>query len=431
MAGAAPSISQWTKGALYAPASITVSFARAPAAGDLLVVAFWNNGQSSGASNTYTPPAGWSAADQNTAAAYATYQLFTHTVSAGEANSYAFIPFSAQREHAWIGADVTNAMGVDRAGNTFINNGTSFTTPALTPYGPSELAIAFNLPLKPNSGSVTWTNPAPPWAPGASMTSPWAGEALYQPLSSTSAVTQSATSSTSVAGFSGIVLLSNSPTPIPTATPYIKSWHSGVHGSTDTSPFHVHVSADFSVPPAPGDFIVVAIWNNGQNNGASNPYTPPDSSWTLADSDTSHAWVTYQLWTHVAVAGESYPYIFTPVSLVRQHCYMVADIINASPVVDGAAHARINPASTTYASPTLTPTKPNDMAIIFNMPYATSTLGWTNDPAWTAGIPLSLAWNAEALMQQFPAISGVQETSILQSAVNGWSGIVLVSPSGS
>jgi hypothetical protein len=42
-----------------------------------------------------------------------------------------------------------------------------------------------------------------------------------------------------------------------------------------------------------------------------------------------------------------------------------------------------------------------------------------------------LAWNAEALMRQFPAISGVQETSILQSAVNGWSGVVLVSPSGS
>jgi hypothetical protein len=397
----------------------------------VLVVAFWNNGQSSGAANTYTPPAGWSAQDQNTAHAYATYQVFTHTVGAGEANSYAFTPFSAARQHAWIGADVANAVSVDRSGNAFINNGTSFTTPALTPYGASELAIAFNLPFKPSSGTLTWTNSSPPWAAGAAITNPWSGEALYQALSSTSAVWQSATASASVTGFAGIVLLSSTPTPTPTATPAIKSWHSGVHTSTDTSPFHVHVSSDFSVPPAPGDFIVVAIWNNGQNNGAPNPYTPPDSSWTLADSDTSHSWVTYQLWTHVAVAGEAYPYIFTPQTLVRQHCYMVADIINASPLVDGAAHVRINPASATYSPPTITPKNANDMAIVFNMPYATSTTTWTNDPAWTVGIPQSLGWHGEALAQLFSDTPAISETSTLQSAVNGWSAIVLVSPSGS
>src|SRR5690242_17346240 len=63
---AAASVAQWSSGTPWAPASIAVSWPAAPAIGDVLVVAFWNNGQTSGAANTYTPPAGWTLVDQNT-----------------------------------------------------------------------------------------------------------------------------------------------------------------------------------------------------------------------------------------------------------------------------------------------------------------------------------------------------------------------------
>lgn len=216
-ATSAPALVQSSNGSAYAPASIAVSFSSAPAVGDVLAVAFWNNGQSSGASNTYTAPSGWSLVEQNTAHAYHTYQIFSHVVASGESNKYVFTPAAAQREHVWMAADVSHASGIDKHGNMYIS-GATFTTPSVTPSQAYDLALAFNMPLN----SATWSNPSG-WTRGVGPTATWAGEGLTRSLSSTSAISESATLSSSSSGFAGIVLLApggtSSSTPSPTASP--------------------------------------------------------------------------------------------------------------------------------------------------------------------------------------------------------------------
>src|SRR5579862_3038120 len=147
LAAAAASVTQWANGSAYAPASIKISWAAAPAAGDMLVVALWNNGQASGAANTYTPPAGWTLVDQNTSHAYATYQTFSHVAAAGEANGYVFTPAAAARQQVWMAADVAGATASDAHGNAFITSSTAFTSPSVTPTQSNDLAIAFNMPM--------------------------------------------------------------------------------------------------------------------------------------------------------------------------------------------------------------------------------------------------------------------------------------------
>lgn len=202
-------VTQWAAGSAYAPSSITVSLPAAPASGDLLLVALWNNGQSTGADDTYTAPAGWTQVDQGLTSSYATYQVFSHVVTAGEANGYAFTPLSAERQHAWIVADAGNASGVDASANAFVKYGTAFTTPSVTPSHAGDLAITFNLPIAA-SGTVTWADPAD-WTLGIAASGPtWPGEALYQAQTSTAAVSETSTLSGPAPGFSAIVLLSPS-----------------------------------------------------------------------------------------------------------------------------------------------------------------------------------------------------------------------------
>ena len=201
-------VAQWNSGDSFAPAAVTVSLPSAPAAGDVLIVALWNNGQSDGSAETYTAPAGWNLVDENTGTAYATYQLYSHVVGTGESNLYDFTPQGADRENLWIAADVANASTtapVDQFANAFINNGTLYTTAAVTPSHGNDLAIAFNLPI--TSSALTWTNDGS-WTVGAGPTAVWNGEALTQVLSAQSAVSQTATLSAAAYGFSAIALLS-------------------------------------------------------------------------------------------------------------------------------------------------------------------------------------------------------------------------------
>lgn len=220
-----PSIAQWTSGALYAPAAIPVSWPAAPSPGDVAIVVFWNNGLNSGLGNTYSASQGWTPVDVNSGP-YATYEAFAHVVAAGESGTYSFTPASAEREHAWLGADIRDSSGVDKSGDLFVNDSTSFTTLSVAPASASDLAIAFDLATSSTGGA--WTIPAS-WTAGAGTTSPWEGEAVYKPVSSTSPITQIATSSLATTGFAGILLLSPSSsltTPAPAATAAAVDWTS-------------------------------------------------------------------------------------------------------------------------------------------------------------------------------------------------------------
>lgn len=442
-AAASASATQWTTGSQFAPASITVSWPTAPAVGDVLVVAFWNNGQSSGAANTYTPPSGWNAADQNTAQTYATYAVFTHTVAAGETNAYVFTPLAAQREHVWIAADVANAAGVDRSGNAYVN-GTAYTTPTVTPSQSGDLALTFDLPI--TGSSVTWTNPAG-WTVGAGPTSIWHGESLIESPASTSPVSASATLSAAAPGFAGIILLapsgvqttpSSSPsssassTPAPTAPPSAtptpisggnasaKQWTSGAQ----YAPASIAVS--WPTAPSAGDVLLIAFWNNGQSTGAANTYTAP-AGWSLADQN-SGTYATYQVFSHTVGTGETNGYVFTPAAAQREQSWIGVDISGGTGV-DKSGN-RIISSSTAYSPPSLAPGAANDLAVVFNLPMTLSTLTWTNPAGWSVGTGPTSPWRAEGISEQLSSAAAVTESSTLSGAASGFSGLVLISASG-
>jgi hypothetical protein len=218
-----------------------------------------------------------------------------------------------------------------------------------------------------------------------------------------------------------------SPTPAPTATPTpnpltVRQWDSN---ASSASPFVVDVTP---ITPAAGDLVIVALWDNGQSNGSANLAAPPDSSWSLVDSNTSHLYAAYQLYKHVAVAGEVYPYQFTTPTAGRQIAWMSVDLAHTSSAVDGAANAYINGSSTTWTAPSLTPAKPNDLAIVMNMPITQQSLPWTNDATWTTGLTASRAWDGESLMKALSGTASVSETSTLSAAQVGFSAILLVTP---
>jgi hypothetical protein len=214
----APSVVQSANGNAFAPASITVSYPSAPAAGHVLIVAFWNNGNTSGGGITYKAPSGWSMVDANTKASYHTYEVFSHVVASGETGKYVFVPTYAQREHVWMAADIANTAGVDRHGSSYIS-GSAFKTPTVTPSQSNDLALAFDAPQT----TGTWTNGSG-WTRSNGPTSVWSGQTVYERLSSTAAIAQSATLSAASSGFAGIVLLkpgsgTTTATPVPQASP--------------------------------------------------------------------------------------------------------------------------------------------------------------------------------------------------------------------
>ena len=439
--GTAPSPAQWQNGQAYAPSSITVSWPSVPKPGDVLLVAFWNNGQSTGAANTYTPPAGWTAVDQNSGT-YATYQSFAHVVAAGETNAYAFRPLAAQRQHVWIGVDVAGASGLD-ASKAVPVNGTSYTTPSLTPSQTSDLAIALNLPVSNAAGS--WTNPST-WTIGTGPTSVWHGEAVYRRLISSSPVSESSTSSTAVRGFSAIVLLKPSGTqptspptesPTPTPTPTIAPTDTPAPTpmpSTGPAPSPVQwtngakfapasIAVAWPAPPAPGHVLLVAFWNNGQTSGAANYYTPP-AGWTAVDRNAG-TYATYQAFSHVVSAGETGSYTFKPQAAQREQAWIGVDLSGASGV-EAAGNFLLN--ATSFTTPAIVPSQAGDVAVAFDLPIGTASFAWTNPSGWTLGTGPTSVWYGEALYQQLASAAAVSETSTLSTRALGFSALVLVSP---
>ena len=439
----AASVGQWSSGTPWAPASITVSWPSAPAVGDVLVVAFWNNGQTTGAANTYTAPAGWSLVDQNVSHAYATYQSFTHVVGASEANAYVFTPSAAQRQHVWIAADVSGAGPVDTSGNAFIANSTAYTTPSLIPAQSGDFALAFNMPM--TLSALTWSNPAG-WTVGTGPTSTWRGEALFQSLTSTAAVSESSTLSAATSGFSALVLLAPfgvqstpsptpsptsaaSPTPTPAPTPSSggggpggpSQWTSGAQ----FAPASITVS--WPAAPAVGDVLLVAFWNNGQGTGAANTYTAP-AGWNITDQNAA-SYATYEVFWHVVGSGETNGYTFTPLAAQREQAWIGADVKGATGVEKSTDVFIRN--VTAYASPSLTPAQSNDLAVAFNLPMTTGALTWLNPAGWTLGTGPTSTWRGEALYQQLSSAAPISESATLSAAAYGWTGIVLVSSSGS
>lgn len=443
---AAASVAQWSSGTPWAPASIAVSWPAAPAIGDVLVVAFWNNGQTSGAANTYTPPAGWTLVDQNTSHAYATYQSFTHIVGSGEANAYVFTPLAAQRAHAWIAADVSGTGGVDKSGNSFISNATSYTTPSLAPSQASDLAVAFDMPM--TTSALTWSNPAG-WTVGTGPTSTWRGEALFQSLTSTAAVSESSTLSGSAYGFSALVLLTPSgtqstpsptpsasssagPTPTPTPTPAPTPSSGGGGGLAKPSQWtsgaaFAPASVTVSWPSAAkaGDMLVVAFWNNGQADGSANTYAPP-VGWSISDQNTS-AYATYEVFWHIVAPGETNSYSFVPQAAQRQHAWIGADIGGASSL-EGSGNRFVS--GTAYTTPTLTPARSGDLAIAFNLPMTLGALTWSNPVGWTVGTGPTSTWRGQALYEALSSTAPISESAALSAAASGWAGLVLVASGG-
>jgi outer membrane protein assembly factor BamB len=439
---AAAAVTQWNSGTRWAPASISVSWPNAPAVGDVLVVTLWNNGQTSGAPNTYAPPAGWTLVDQNTAQAYATYQSFQHIVAAGETNSYVFTPLAAQRQHAWIAVDAAGVSGVDTSKNNFINNGVTYTTPTLTPSQIGDMAIAVNMPM--TTGTQTWTNPAG-WNVGVGPVPTWRGEAIYQTSSSVSAVSASSTLSGAASGFSALVLLtpssavqstptptvSASPTPVPPATPTAPPGGGGAatpsQWASGTLQAPASITVSWSLAPAAGDVLLVAFWNNGQTSGAANTYTAPPG-WSAADQNSA-AYATYQVFSHVVAAGEANRYVFTPAAAQRVQSWIGVDVAGAS-AVDKSANRFISN-STAYTTPQVTPAQPGDLAVAFNLPMTTSSPTWTNPSGWTLGTGPTSTWKGEALFQSSASTSAISESATFSVAASGFAGIVLIKPSGS
>lgn len=425
---------QWTSGSAFQPASINVSFKTTPVVGDTLIVVFWNNGQSSGAANTYTPPAGWSLIDQNVSGWYTGYQAFTHVVASGETGAYAFAPAAAQRTTAWIGTDVGATGGIDTAKNLYISSNTSWTTPVLTPAQANDLALVFQLPFY----AYTWTNPAD-WTLGTGPTSQWHGESLYQQLSSTSAVSETSTYSSAANGFSAILLIAPSssqptptptpsPTPIPTATP--------TPGPSGPAPVPVQwisgnafqpasITISFKTAPAVGDTLLVAFWNNGQSSGAANTYTPP-AGWNLVDQNVSGWYTGYQSFTHLVASGETNSYAFTPAAAQRTTTWIASEVSGAGGI-DAAKNVYVNN-SATWTTPTVTPAQPNDLAVAFQLPFSANT--WTNPSGWTLGTGPTSQWHGESLYEQPGSTSAVSQTSTYSAATYGYSAIVLMSASG-
>jgi outer membrane protein assembly factor BamB len=117
--------------------------------------------------------------------------------------------------------DLVNASNIDKIGDNFVNSGTAYATPVLTPSQSGDLAVAFDLPM--TTTALSWTNPSG-WTIGAASSTGWHGEALYQTLTSSAAAAENSTLSAAASGFSSLVLITPSsaqptPTPAPTATP--------------------------------------------------------------------------------------------------------------------------------------------------------------------------------------------------------------------
>lgn len=432
----APSAVQSASGSSFAPSSITVTFPSAPAAGHTIVVALWNNGNTSGAAIKYAAPAGWSLVDLNSSHSYHGYEVFSHVVASGESNKYVFTPTYAQREHVWTAVEVANTSGVEKHANAYVS-GSTFTTPTLYPSASNDLALALNMP---QASGASWTNPSG-WTREVGPTSTWSGQGMVQNLSSTSGVSESAKLSTSSTGFAGILLFSpsassgatTSSTATPSATsapattastapstaPSVAQWSNGSAFAPSS------ITVKYPSTPAAGHLLVVAFWNNGQSGGAANTYTAP-AGWALVNQNTSHSYMTYQVFSHIVAAGEANSYVFKPLSAAREHVWIAADSTASS--VDKSGNNFVS-SSTSFTTPSLAPAQSNELALALNLPDTNSSVTWTNPSGWALGTGPTSTWHGEGMKASLASTSTVSESAKLSAASSGFAGVVLLSPS--
>ena len=206
--GGSPVLVQDFNNSQYAPATISVTFNAAPSPGDMLLVFFNNNGTTTGAANTYTPPAGWTQLDVDTAHTGNTYEAFYHIAGTGESGSYAFTPACACREHVWNAAEYSNVSAIDQHGFSYLSNATAWSPPSETPAKAGDIAV---VSMMPRTAGLSWTNPAG-WSVDFGAQSTWSTELLQQTQAGTSSVSESSTLSAASPGYAAIVLLAPSGT---------------------------------------------------------------------------------------------------------------------------------------------------------------------------------------------------------------------------
>ncbi len=218
-----PQFAQQTSGAQFAPSTINVKFRNAPAAGDVLLVFFHNDGSSTGGAVTYALPSGWTQIDVDTSRAPQTYEAFYHVAGAGESGTYSFTPACPCREHVWSAVEfsgVNTASPIDGHGFSYPANTTTWTTPNEIPTQSGDLAVVAMMPT--STASLTWTN-ANGWTTDQGSTTTWDAEIIQESQPGTSAVSETSTLSASSHGYAAIVLLApasgSGATPQPTSTP--------------------------------------------------------------------------------------------------------------------------------------------------------------------------------------------------------------------
>lgn len=180
---------------------------------------------------------------------------------------------------------------------------------------------------------------------------------------------------------------------------------------------------------APGDVLILALWNNGQADGAPNAYTAP-AGWTQVDSGEEY-YGAYQAFQHVVTAADTNTYAFTASSAARLTLWMAVDVANTSATtpVDQSANA-YHHNETIFNTPALTPSHAGELALALHMPITTAQETWTNPSDWAVGAGPTYYWHGEALSQTQAGAATVSETSTLSASSYGWSALMLLNTSG-
>ena len=426
-----PAFVQANSNSVYAPITITVSYATAPAVGDVLVVFFNNNGSTNGTANTYAAPSGWTQIDVDTSNYYNTYESFYNVVGSGENNSYVFTPSCACREHSVIYGEYANVNAtapIDAHGFTFFSNTATFTTPAQTPSQANDLAV---VSMMPEASGQSWTNAAG-WTSDRGPLSVWSTELLHELQTGVSSVSESSTLPVSSSGYGAVVLLkasgtTSTPTPPPTPTPNPGNAPQLVQRISYSPYAPSTITLSFSNAPTTGDVLLVFFNNNGTTSGTANTYTPP-SGWNQIDLDSAHYYNGYESFYHVVGNGESNSYAFTPACACRAHSVMAAEYsnVNTSSPIDKHGFNFVS-ASASFVTPSESPSQANDLAVTSMMPEA-SNQSWTNAAGWTVDLGPLVVWSPEILHEAQSGIAPVSETSTLSTSSTGYAATVLLNP---
>ncbi|MBV8637304.1 MAG: PQQ-binding-like beta-propeller repeat protein [Candidatus Eremiobacteraeota bacterium] len=218
-----------------------------------------------------------------------------------------------------------------------------------------------------------------------------------------------------------------SPSPTPTSSPTKSPQLVQQVSNSQVAPSTIAVQ--FGNTPTAGDALLVFFHNNGNSSGGGNTYTPP-VGWTQIDVDTSVPSQTYQAFYHIAGASEPNTYSFTPACACNQHVWNALEVsgVNATSPIDQHGFGFPNQ-TTSWNTPTETPSQTNDLAVVAMLPTASSQT-WTNAAGWTVDAPAASTWSGEVLQETLTTTSPVSEASTLSSSSSGYAAIVLLVPGG-